>query len=217
MTISRAQAQRFYDRLGGGQDTQAFYENPALDDLVAHGGFESAQSVFEFGCGTGRFAERLLSEVLPASASYAGTDISETMIALSKRRLAPYGERVRLARTEGAMEIPLPDKSVDRVVATYVLDLLAAEDIRRLLAEAHRVLGPDGRLCLVSLAHGVTFASKIAMAAWQALYALRPVLTGGCRPTSLAGYLDESQWRLEHHRVVVRFAIPSEVVVATPV
>lgn len=216
MTISRAQAKRFYDRLGGKQDTQAFYENPALDDLVVHGQFESAHNVFEFGCGTGRFAERLLKEALPASASYSGADISETMIALSRRRLAPYGERVTLARTEGGMVIPLPDHSVDRVVATYVLDLLPASDIHRLLAEAHRVLGPNGRLCLVSLTHGGTIGSKIAMAAWKALYALRPVLTGGCRPTDLTGYLDKSQWHIEHHRVVVRFAIPSEVVVAAP-
>ena len=53
-------ARRYYDRFGWRQDTQGFYENPAIDDLVKHADFEHARSVLEFGCGTGSFARRLL-------------------------------------------------------------------------------------------------------------------------------------------------------------
>ena len=63
-----ADARRFYDRFGSRQDTQGFYENPALDDLVKHANFERALSVLEFGCGTGSFARRLFEAVLPADA-----------------------------------------------------------------------------------------------------------------------------------------------------
>ena len=42
-------ARRFYDRFGSRQDTQGFYENPALDDLVKYADFEHARSVLEFG------------------------------------------------------------------------------------------------------------------------------------------------------------------------
>jgi hypothetical protein len=36
MVLTRSQAQRFYDRFGKKQDAQAFYEDAALDDLIAH-------------------------------------------------------------------------------------------------------------------------------------------------------------------------------------
>src|SRR6516225_9677400 len=58
-------ARHFYDRFGSWQDTQRFYENPAIDDLVKHTDLEHARSVMEFGCGTGSFARRLLETVLP--------------------------------------------------------------------------------------------------------------------------------------------------------
>jgi len=69
-------ARRFYDRFGCRQDTQGFYENPALDDLVKYADFEHARSVLEFGCGTGSFARRLLETDLPVKAHYLGLDIT---------------------------------------------------------------------------------------------------------------------------------------------
>ena len=66
--LSPAQAKRFYDRLGPAQDWQGFFENPAINELIAHAALESARSVFEFGCGTGALAARLLQQHLPANA-----------------------------------------------------------------------------------------------------------------------------------------------------
>lgn len=53
-TLSREEARRVYNRIGKLQDSQAFYEAPAIDLIIDHGHFATAQSVFEFGCGTGR-------------------------------------------------------------------------------------------------------------------------------------------------------------------
>ena len=47
--LSPEQAKRFYHRLGPRQDWQAFYENPAINELIAHATFDSAHSLFEFG------------------------------------------------------------------------------------------------------------------------------------------------------------------------
>lgn len=217
MTLSRHEAQLFYDRFGKKQDTQAFYEDAALEDLIAHARFEIAQSVYEFGCGTGRFAERLLKQVLPAFASYAGSDISQTMIALAKQRLLPFENRASLTQSDGAMRIAFGENTLDRVVSSYVLDLLSDTDMQSLLAEAHRVLRADGKLCLVSLSNGVTLASKIVSALWALLFKVRATLVGGCRPVSLRAHLDEASWRLEYHHIVVQCGVPSEVVVATPI
>jgi len=62
--LSPEQAKRFYDRLGSAQDWQGFFENPAINELIAHATFDSAQSVFEFGCGTGALAASLLQHQL---------------------------------------------------------------------------------------------------------------------------------------------------------
>jgi ubiquinone/menaquinone biosynthesis C-methylase UbiE len=216
MTLSRRETQRFYDRFGKKQDAQVFYEDAALEDLITHAKFETAQSVYEVGCGTGRLAERLLKRVLPSSASYTGTDISQVMISIARQRLMPYEKRTNLTQSNGSVHIELMENTVDRVLSTYVLDLLSDADIRSLIAEAYRVLKPDGRLCLVSLTNGVTIISKIVSTLWKILYKARATLLGGCRPVSLKSYLDQTLWTLKYHHVVVQYGVPSEVVIATP-
>jgi hypothetical protein len=42
--LSTEQARRVYDRLGAKQDTQAFYENPAFDRLIAAGDFNNCHT-----------------------------------------------------------------------------------------------------------------------------------------------------------------------------
>lgn len=132
--LGTSEVRAFYDRLGKKQDTQGFYENPALDDLVAHASFAEAENVFEFGCGTGRFAAHLLDGLLPSSATYLGFDLSSTMVKLAKSKLAPYSTRAQILLANGTIKFPLPDNSVDRVVSTYVLDLLSEDDIREFFA-----------------------------------------------------------------------------------
>jgi ubiquinone/menaquinone biosynthesis C-methylase UbiE len=214
--LTHSEARAFYDRFGTRQDAQGFYENPALDDLITHARFRNARNVFEFGCGTGKLAERLLAEHLPSSATYLGCDISPVMIHLAAQRLKAYAERAKLVRSHGAVNFPVPDHSVDRVVSSYVLDLLSEEDIRLVFAEAHRVLSPEGRLCLVSITRGVTILSRIVSTLWTAAFRMRASLVGGCRPVRLESYIDQRRWRLEHRRTLTPFGVPSEVVVLSP-
>jgi ubiquinone/menaquinone biosynthesis C-methylase UbiE len=216
MALTRSQVRAFYDRFGRKQDTQAFYEDAALEQLIAHAAFDQAEKVFEFGCGTGRFAARLLARQLPPSASYLGIDLSQTMVELARQRVAPFGARAQVALSDGSMRFPLPDGSTDRVVATYVFDILSESDVAEAIAEARRVLAPGGRLCLMSLTNGVTPASRIVSKLWAALYNLRPSLVGGCRPIRLDAYLDRRAWSVAYHDVIVRFGVPSEVLVASP-
>jgi ubiquinone/menaquinone biosynthesis C-methylase UbiE len=138
--LSPGEAKRFYDRLGSRQDWQSFFENPAINELIAHAAFDTAHSVFEFGCGTGALASRLLQAQLPAHARYVGLDISDTMVSLAQERLKPWSERARIHQSDGSPRISEPDRSFDRFVSTYVFDLLAPDFIDQLLSEAHRVL-----------------------------------------------------------------------------
>lgn len=107
--LTRDEARRFYDRFGARQDSQAFYEDRALDALIRAGDFENARSVVEFGCGTGRLAARLLGELLPPSTTYVGFDLSATMVSLARERLRELGERVRVEPSDGSAGLPLPE------------------------------------------------------------------------------------------------------------
>ena len=216
MTLSTKQAQTFYDRFGKKQDAQAFYEDKAIKILLDHADFKSATTIYEFGCGTGRFAEDLLEKVLQPSSQYIGIDISQTMVSLTKQRLAKYESRARVDKSDGSIHINREDDSVDRVVSNYVLDLLSDADIKKYFSEAHRVLKNNGKLCLVSLTNGSTLLSKLVSTLWKNIFKINSVLLGGCRPISLESYLDRTLWSLEYRQIVVQFGVPSEVLIARP-
>lgn len=213
--LAPAEAKRFYDRLGSVQDWQSFYENPAISELITHSAFNSAHSVFEFGCGTAAFAARLLEHQLPADARYVGLDISETMVSLAKKRLDQWPERARVYQIDGSPRIPELDASFDRFVSTYVLDLLAPDFITRLLSEARRLLAPEGRLCLVSLTHGTSRFSGAVCWGWQKLWRLRPTIVGGCHPIELLEYLPCEDWSPVYRVTLTSWGISSEVLVAS--
>lgn len=213
-TLSHDEARRFYDRFGARQDAQAFYERPALERLVAELALGEARAVVEFGCGTGRLAAELLGGPLPPTARYLGLDLSATMVGLARARVARFGARAEIQQTGGEPRIDAPDGAFDRFLSTYVLDLLPETEIRSLLAEAHRVLVPGGRLGVAGLTHGEHGLPRAVSFLWERIHRLRPALVGGCRPLSLAPLLSAAGFRLRHRSIVAPWAVASEVVVA---
>lgn len=211
--LSPSAAQAYYDRFGKKQDSQSFYEDPALNELVAHASFQDSRCVFEFGCGTGKFAGRLLEKYLPPSASYFGCDISPVMSGLAKRRLEVYGERAQVVLSDGAVRFPLPEHSADRVVSSYVLDLLSEADIERFFSESHRVMMPGGKVCIASLVRGVNIPSRIVSSLWMSVFRLSPALVGGCRPIQVDAFVNPQEWQVVHRRIVTPFGVPSEVLI----
>lgn len=213
-TLSAVEAKAFYDRFGSRQDAQAFYEDAALDDLIAHADFASARHVFELGCGTGRLAERLLRDHCALDATYDGVDVSTTMVGLARRRLQPFGARARVEPVNAMDPFAGVRERPDRVLTTYVVDLLPAAEIISFLDCAARVLEPGGRICISSLTFGETPLARAVTAGWRALFRVSPRIVGGCRPVRLLPFLTERTWDVLHRRVVTSFGIASEVVVA---
>jgi SAM-dependent methyltransferase len=104
----------------------------------------------DVGTGTGR----LLELVAPRAERALGVDASRDMLAHARARLAERGLADRCAVRQADMyRLPLPDGGFDVVALQMVLHY--AEDPAAALAEAARVLRPDGLLLLVDLApHG---------------------------------------------------------------
>lgn len=208
-------AKRFYDRVGAWQDTQ-FYERSAVEHLLAHSDFEHASSVFELGCGTGRLAEILFKKHLADDATYTGIDISTTMVGIASERLAQWSARASVRQADGTADLPYADGAFDRFVTAYVLDLLPEPAIDHVLTEAHRLLRPNGKLCVITSTEGVTAISRAVAGIWKCVYALNPRLVGGCRPLRVSTRLDETAWKMEHTQVVCSWGICSEIVIASP-
>jgi ubiquinone/menaquinone biosynthesis C-methylase UbiE len=209
------QARTFYDFLGSRLDWQRFFEDPAFDVMVRYGDFDKATSVLEFGCGTGRMAERLLSKLLPENACYRGCDISGTMLELARKRLKPWAERATVRLSDGYCTLVEPNGSVDRVVCTFVLDLLGREQINLFISEAFRVLVADGLLCVASLNNGQGALARAVSSTWRLAYALSPWIVGGCRPIDLTEFLSPSLWDIRHVELVRTYGFTSQVVVAS--
>lgn len=205
----------FYERNVPKQDRQGWYEDDAFDRLVAHGRFDSAQAVLEAGCGTGRFAEMLLRHHLPDHARYTGLDISPAMLARAARRLKPWALRVKLKPADVTLGLTGHKGSVDRVVATYLFDLLSPGHSRALLDEMHRVLQPNGLLCLASLTPETdTGDTTIITQVWAFVQRIWPWIVGGCRPVRLRRMLDDRKWTVIANETVSPRGLTSEVVVA---
>ena len=213
-TLSHQEARRIYDRIGARQDTQAFYEDVATRELIRHGEFASALAVFEFGCGTGRFARMLLGDHLGPAATYRGVDLSPTMVGLAERRLSEFADRASVVLTDGGPPASEPSASFDRFVSNFVFDLLSEADIAAVVSEAHRMLRPGGLLCLASLSPGHGLVSRAVIRVWSLIHRLDPRLVAGCRPIELIPFLEEGRWKIRHHRALAPYGLPSEAVVA---
>jgi ubiquinone/menaquinone biosynthesis C-methylase UbiE len=215
MPLDSEAARRVYDRIGRFQDTQRFYEEPATRLLIERADLDSGHAVFELGCGTARLAVELLTSSLPSDARYLGVDVSPVMVRLASHRLARWAGRATVQLlAPPAVALPGENGSFDRFIASYVFDLLAPAAASALIAEAARLLVPGGQLGLASLTRGPTTASRIVSSAWNAIARRWPSLVGGCRPIELTDLLTGPAWTVRHREVVVRFGVPSEVVVA---
>lgn len=101
--------------------------------------------VLELGSGPGHLQLALAARPGPPP---IGLDASPQMAARASRRLSAAGHAPRLIRGV-AQAIPLPDASVDTVIATFPADYILDP---RTHAEIGRVLAPGGRLVLVDAA-----------------------------------------------------------------
>ena len=138
------------------------------------------------------------------------------MVSLARERLKPWSRtRTFVYQSDGSPRIPKPDRSFDRFVSTYVFDLLAPDFVDQLLSEAHRLLVPGGKICLVSLTFGASRLSRAVSWGWKRLWRLSPRVVGGCHPVELQDFLSVKEWEIDYLTRLTSWGITSEVIVGT--
>ncbi len=212
-TLSISEVKSFYNNHGLKQD-RAKFEEAAFETILPEMQLGSAESLFEFGCGTGRVAVQMLEQHLSNTATYLGVDVSETMVGISMERLARFGDRAQVMQSQGGTTIPTKNSQFDRVFSTFVLDLLPISEIEHFIGEAWRVLQPNGLLALAGLTHGATPFAKVFEQLWMTAYRIRPRWVGGCRPLALEPFMNSAdRWQPVFHDVVTQGGLSSEVLV----
>jgi ubiquinone/menaquinone biosynthesis C-methylase UbiE len=139
----RAGLTRFYD-LGVRLTMREGLWRPLIVDAAAEA---SAQTVVDVGCGTGALSIPI-AERLP-KARVVGVDGDPEVLDLARSKSGADA----VEWTEGlAGDLPLKDGEADLVVTSLVLHHLPLATKREMLAEAHRVLRPGGRLIVADWA-----------------------------------------------------------------
>jgi SAM-dependent methyltransferase len=102
---------RFFEHLSRRYDSRFLRSRWPRNQLLKAGVISDALGsaietgpVAEVGCGTGQIAEFLLDA--NPRLEYVGLDLSESMLAIARQRLARFGDRVELKLVEGPLGLP---------------------------------------------------------------------------------------------------------------
>lgn len=206
-TISPRRARSFYDFLGPRYDWTAFYESRAKSRALQALNLRPGMRLLNVGVGTGRDHRQLLEGLLPGGIA-VGLDFSPVMARLAYDRTGQP-----MVEADGR-RLPFVSGCFDRLISTYVLDLLPAADIPAVLEGFRRVLKPGGQAVLLSLTEGADPLSRGLVAAWKLAYAISPLVCGGCRPLQLTALVTAAGLNLVAREVIVQWGVPSELIVA---
>jgi ubiquinone/menaquinone biosynthesis C-methylase UbiE len=141
---------------------ESYARQVKADQVVGHGDFDLAgrtehallqmeelqphDTLVDLGCGIGRLAVHVIPTLV--GGSYIGIDISDTMLARAKARIADAVPKPPCHITwvkQTTPEFRLPEDSVDIMCAFSVFTHMEHEDSYRYLKAAVKVVKPGGR------------------------------------------------------------------------
>jgi ubiquinone/menaquinone biosynthesis C-methylase UbiE len=206
-SLTPTAAQRYYDFLGARYDWFGFYEARAKQRALELLALAPGQLVLNVGLGTGKESLAIQQKIDPQGIVF-GADLSPVMLRAAR------GRRLQALCQADGRWLPFAERSFDRLLSTYVLDLIPTKDLPGMLSGYRRLLKPGGRLVLLSLTEGVNRTSRGFVRLWKAAYAISPVVCGGCRPLQLTPLVEQCGLTVLQREVVVQCGVPSELIAA---
>ena len=186
-----------WDRLSARYDRQLWLERRAVAQAVALLAPRAGERHLDLGTGTGEVLRQLRHRVeMPRE--LVGVDASAGMLA----RVGALPDGWSLHRGD-VRAIPFADASFEVASASYLLHLLAPDDLPAVVVEIGRVLVPGGRLVTVTPAIPDRGVARPLAAALDRLSHRRPAAYRGLRALDprpaleRAGFgIERSEWNL---------------------
>jgi arsenite methyltransferase len=165
---------------------------------------QPGERVLDIGSGPGLLVAEMAKVVGP-SGRVTGLEISDSMLALGRRRCAGTSIRDRVGFVKAdAVALPFPDGMFDVAVSTQVYEYVA--DLKAAFAELHRVLRPGGRALIIdtdwdSIVWNAANQNRMQrlLTAWTKRFA-DPYL-----PRTLTRQLEDAGLQVRHRDVLVLF------------
>ena len=126
-------------------DAPAFNSQPVIERLRRAVGSAPSDAVLDLACGPGIVAEA----IAPHVRQIAGIDVTAEMIRLARERFERRGIKNGLFSVAAAEQLSFTRGRFDQVVTR--LSFHHFTDVRRVLFEIRRVLGPGGRLIVADV------------------------------------------------------------------
>ncbi len=183
-------------------------ESRARKRAIELAGIKDGQSILEVAVGTGLAFYEIVKR--NPNGMNIGIDISEGMLKKAQKRM----DKIKSANYElkigSAFEISYPDSTFDLLINNYMFDLIAFNDMERILIEFRRVLKKDGKLVLVNMTVGERFGSGI----YDFIYRFSPKTMGGCRSIKMVEKLNATGFYVITREYYQQLLFPSEVILA---
>jgi ubiquinone/menaquinone biosynthesis C-methylase UbiE len=198
-----------YDKLSRVYDLwSTLTESRARARAIELAGIRDGQSILEVAVGTGHAFQEIVKR--NPTGMNTGIDLSKGMLAKAKKRLAKLSGAKYTLSQGTAFELPSASGSVDLLMNNYMFDLIAYDDMDKVLAEFRRVLKNGGKLVLVNMTEGESIWTRV----YDLIYRVYPKAIGGCRGVKLSEKLKEQGFTVERREYYHQLLFPSEVIVA---
>jgi len=135
-----------------------------------------------------------------------------SMRARTRRRAARVSHRRYRIRDGTATDLPYPADHIDALFSAYVYDLLSTDRLPTALSEIRRVLRPEGRAVLITMAP----ASSTTGHVWSTAARWLPPLLGGSRPLTLPPALQTAGLSVVRATTISQLGFPSRITEVRP-
>jgi ubiquinone/menaquinone biosynthesis C-methylase UbiE len=207
--ISQAEIPQVYDSLSKTYDIWGkLAETKARNRAIELADVQNGQNILEVAVGTGLAFYEIVKR--NPDGTNIGIDISPGMLKKAEKRLFPLAGANFQLKIGNAFSTEEKTEHFDLLMNSYMFDLIALDEMDRVLMEFRRVLKKDGKLILVSMTKGESFGSGI----YSLIARLLPKAFGGCRAVNLTDKLQQNGFEIKTREYHQQLLFPSEIILA---
>lgn len=206
---SKHAARRYYNRISGIYDWLTTSEKKFIKKGVSLLSASNDEKILEIGCGTGT-GLYLISQDLSGNGMVVGVDLARQMLMKARKNTDCANPVPVLVQGDGAA-LPFSKDQLDGVLCTFTLELFSTDEIQSVLMELRRILKPEGRLAVVTLAQK---PRNLPVRVYELIHQLFPVVVD-CRPIPLVDLLTENGFTIICDEKSINWGLPIHLTLST--